>query len=59
MAVTLITNRKHYIGLSTDTKPDTTVGSTFLEQNTGVKFIYNGTDWVEDLTMIYALSQVL
>jgi hypothetical protein len=36
-----------FIGLSTDTKPtgiDT--GATYLEQNTGFMFIYNGYAWV-------------
>lgn len=36
-----------FIGLSTDTKPETVVaGATFLEWNTGLMFIYNGYAWV-------------
>lgn len=60
MTVILTTNRKHYIGLSTDTKPiDATGGSTFHEWNTGGEFVFNGDDWVDDLRMIYAISQGL
>lgn len=41
----IVTN---YIGLSTDTKPSTSVktGSMFLETDTGGSFIYNGSAWV-------------
>jgi hypothetical protein len=51
---------KKWYGLSTDVKPTTQlVGSVFHETNTGLVWIWNGFNWVEDLTMIYALSQVL
>lgn len=39
-----------YLGLSTDTKPDTSVaadGSTFLEVNTSKLFIKYGDEWYE------------
>lgn len=48
-------------GLSTETKPTDSsidVGVKFLETNTGKRWIYTGTAWVEDLQLIYALSQV-
>jgi hypothetical protein len=50
-----------YIGLSSETKPTTGIipGTKFIESNTGQKWIYDGTNWVEDLTLIYALSQVI
>ena len=50
-----------YIGLSGDIKPTTGigVGTFFTELDTGAKFIwYNGT-WEDDLTLVYALSQVI
>jgi hypothetical protein len=60
MAVILLGNIKNFLGLSTDTKPiDVPAGSTFVEKNTGIKFIWDGETWIEDLTLIYALSQVL
>ena len=60
MAVILMTNIKNYMGLSTDTKPtNPTVGSTFHEWNTGEIFVYDGTNWVDDLRIIYAISQGL
>ncbi len=41
----IVTN---YIGLSTDTKPSTSVktGSMFLETDTGASYLYNGSAWV-------------
>ena len=39
-----------YLGLSTDTKPDTSVaadGSTFLEVDTSKLFIKYGDEWYE------------
>lgn len=61
MAVILCSeNAQKYRGLSTDTKPtDARAGAEFTETNTGVKWFYDGTNWQEDLTLIYALSQVL
>jgi len=51
---------KKWYGLSSDVKPTTQlVGSIFQETNTGLTWIWNGFNWVEDLSMIYALSQVL
>lgn len=58
MTVILTTNRKHYIGKSTDSKPENPpAGSTFHEWNTGGEFVFNGDDWADDLRMIYAISQ--
>ena len=60
MAVVLVTDPQKYLGLSTDTKPsDPRVGAEFIEKNTGVRWIYDGTDWFEDLTLIYALIEAL
>jgi len=47
----MITSKKNYIGLSTDTKPtaDTPPGSTFKESDTSSEYItYDGTNWVPD-----------
>ena len=60
MAVKLVTGHQKWIGLSTDTKPiDGPVGSEFYELNTGQGFIWNGSIWVEDIRLIYALTQAL
>lgn len=62
MAVELVMTIKRWIGLSADTKPTPTAqqaGSTFYETNTGVRFIWNATEWVEDISLIYALTQAL
>lgn len=48
------------MGVSTDAKPHLTgVGGSFTELDTGAKYLWNGEQWVEDLTMIYALSEAL
>lgn len=62
MAVKLVTSAQRWIGLSTDTKPIATAaltGAGFYETNTGQDFICNGSEWVEDITLIYALAQAL
>lgn len=60
MTVKLVTTVQKFIGVSTDAKPaDAPVGSTFYELNTGEAFIFDGSNWVEDLALIYALSQAL
>jgi len=50
-------------GLSTETKPTDSsvdVGAIFVEYNTGKRWVYVDADtWAEDLTLIYALSQVI
>ena len=54
-------------GLSTETKPSfKAIGTKYVEYNTGkiwicvsVNLETGVTEWAEDLTMIYALSQVL
>ena len=59
MTVQLVTNIQRYIGLSNDTKPTTPpVGSTFYELNTGQGFVWDGSNWIEDIRLIYALSIV-
>lgn len=58
MAVTEVTTVKRYIGLSTDTKPTAPpIGSTYYTLNTGEMFIFDGSNWVDDISMIYAISQ--
>jgi len=56
-------SKSEYIGYSTNTKPSTLrvdqAGSTFYELNTGKKWIWDGTYWVEDLSLIWALNEVL
>lgn len=58
MSVRLESSTKRYIGMSTDMKPkkgvyvdgvtcDTIpVGSSFMEEDTGKKFLFDGADWV-------------
>ena len=47
MALTLITTVSQYIGLSGDTKPASPpAGSTFFETDTGARYIFDGTNWV-------------
>jgi hypothetical protein len=47
-------------GTSLETKPTgEAIGTKFIETNTGKAWVCSDTDtWTEDLTMIYALSQV-
>jgi len=62
MTVRKIAAIKKWQGLSTDTKPtltDADSGSTFYELNTGEAFIWSGSEWVEDIRLIYALTQAL
>ena len=58
MTVVLINSIQNFIGLSSDTRPTAPpAGSTFTETNTGKKWIYNGVQWAEDLTLIYAVYE--
>lgn len=60
MTVKLITSTQQWIGLSTDTKPTPDKpGSKFYEANTGQEWVWNGSEWVEDIRLIYALTQAL
>ena len=36
----------YYIGLSTEAKPATQTGSTFLEYDTGALYVYTGANWI-------------
>ena len=48
------------LGLSTDPKPTAVFpGSTFYETNTGLKWIWDGSNWVEDLSLIYAIRAAI
>jgi hypothetical protein len=66
MAFIRIVETQQWIGPSLDasgnpvTKPaGATPGSKVTESDTGKQWIYDGTNWVEDLTLIYALSRIL
>jgi len=60
MTIKFVTTVQSWIGLDTDTKPTSPpVGSKFYETNTGQGFIYNGSNWVEDLRLMKALQQAL
>jgi len=61
MTVQLITSYKKYIGLSTDTKPTSVVGigHGFYETDTGYNFIWDGVNWVEDLSLMVAVKDAL
>jgi hypothetical protein len=62
MEVTVIGDKQEIIGLSTNTRPSLTVakaGSTFTELDTGMKYVWSGTEWVEDLTMYNAVKMAL
>lgn len=61
MTVTLITKKKEFMGLSSDTKPTDGVyiGSTFHESDTGLQYIYDGDIWTEDLRMAKAIDLAL
>ena len=50
-----------YAGYSSDDKPTTGVspGARFMEIDTGASFIFFNETWEKDLTLIYALTQVL
>lgn len=39
--------RKDFLGLSTEEKPETVNGSTFLEVDTSKKYIYYENTWYE------------
>lgn len=47
-----------YMCLSSDIKPTTGIalGAEIYETDTGCKFIFNGVDWIEDLSMMCALQ---
>jgi hypothetical protein len=52
MAVTLVNDAQanHYVGLSGDAKPTTAnvvAGARFIERDTGLEFIYDGSTWGE------------
>ena len=60
MAVQQIVEFQSYIGLSTDTKPTAVApGSKFYATDTGENFIWDGSNWHTDLSLIHALSQVI
>ena len=48
-----------YQGLSTDTKPSASSGSSFYEVNTGVQWVMHKGQWIEDIRLTYALIQAL
>ncbi|TSA53811.1 MAG: hypothetical protein D4R45_05065 [Planctomycetaceae bacterium] len=49
-----------FIGEAADTKPTgVPAGSTYHETDTGEQFIFDGTNWIDDLRMIFAVSQAI
>lgn len=61
MAVIAINQIKHFLGLSSDTKPTDNIpaGSDFFETNTGHKWIFDGTNWTECIMVVYSKSLAL
>ena len=61
MTVHNITDRiQKYVGDSSDTKPTPDFpGSEFYELNTGQNWIWDGTDWIEDLRLFKAMVDAL
>jgi len=61
MTVVLITDHSGFLVVSSDTKPTEGIGAgaKCIEKDTGAQFIFDGTSWTDDLTLIYALSQVI
>ena len=59
--VKAVVNKSEYLGYSTNDPPSAPggAGSIYLELNTGRKLIWDGTYWVEDLSLIYALREAL
>lgn len=49
MTVTRVSTPHHYVGLAADEKPtqDVPPGSRFYEVDTGLEFIFDGTDWYQ------------
>ena len=45
MTVSLIDGEQSFIGLSSDTKPNPAVGSTFYESDTRLTYVFNATAW--------------
>lgn len=46
MTVTLVVNPQHYVGVAADSKPtDCKAGATFIERDTGSKYIFDGSTW--------------
>ena len=60
MAVHKITNNDEFVCDSSDVKPTPVgVGARITELNTGLKFIYDGANWIEDLTLYAAVKMAL
>jgi len=49
-----------FMGYSQDPKPlSPPPGSTFQELNSGKKWIFDGANWVEDVSMVWSVRQAL
>jgi len=61
MSVELVNDHREFIWLSSDT-PQTIApnnrGARALTLDTGERWIHDGNGWVEDLSLIYALSHL-
>lgn len=60
MTIALVSdNAKTWLGLSTDTKPITSlIGSMFIELDTGKKWIWSGQAWVAYIAYDYTKAVV-
>lgn len=45
MTVVRIVDPKNYVGVSGDSKPSTSAGSTFYETDTRLVYVYDGSAW--------------
>lgn len=60
MTVQLVTTTQRWNWWAGDTKPTNPAeGSTGYEVNTGLRWIYHDGNWVEDISLIYALTEAL
>ena len=60
MAVELVVSPNHYIGLSSDNRPENVAeGSTFHAIDTGEIWVYHSLMWEVDLRLATALEAVL
>jgi len=59
MTVQLANDNRHFLWLSSDTKPAIAPnmrGATGVTLDTGERWIYDGEQWTEDLSLIHAIT---
>ena len=63
MAYIVAPSNTKYFGLSTDAKPVLSgvsqAGAKLVELDTGLKYYWSGSDWVQDLSMYLAVKTAL